>query len=99
MGIRRQQQLAKTQSEAWIGDAVLALYVREMLLHEYGEIDGAAFSTLTSNKFLLLFGNPTEIEAAIGRAYLSGQLAHAYEWINAELLPKMKGIIRSHTHR
>ncbi len=90
MGPQRRRHLEVLRAEAWVGDAVLALYVREMLLKEGERIDGELFTQLTSNKFLQLLGNATEIEAAIGRAYRDGQLALAYAWIDRELFPKMK---------
>ena len=86
------------RADAWIGDAVLALYVRELLLSEsHGHIDGEAFVQLTSNDFLRLVGNATEVEARIGRAYREGQLPLAYEWIRRELHPKM--LMRLHSLR
>ncbi len=76
---------------AWIGDAVLALYVREWILSfNHGNMDGEVFTALTSNQFLRLTGNATGVEAEIGTAYRRGGLAEAYAWIDTKLRPKME---------
>lgn len=77
----------ETHQAAWIGDAVLSLYVRQWILAQTGKTDGAQLTEFTSNQFLALFGNPTEVEAAIGRRYEAEGLAAAFAWIEAELLP------------
>ncbi len=51
---------------AWIGDAVLGLFVRQWLLHQpenppFSRQD--RFIRFTSNAFLSSFGEPTEVEA------------------------------------
>lgn len=79
------------RAEAWIGDAVLALYVREWILEmNRGIMDGELFMELTSNKFLRLVGNATAVEAQIGIAYKQGDLATAFDWITTHLRPKME---------
>ncbi len=78
------------REQAWIGDAVLTLYMREMILREQGAIDGLRCESLTSNQFLAAFGEPTAVEAAIGREYQSGGLAQAYSWIEQSLLPVVR---------
>ena len=84
---------------AWIGDAVLALYVREWILSfNNRRMDGEIFVSLTSNQFLRLVGNATEVEAQIGRAYYEGGMTGAYAWIDSRLRPLMEErlhIIRS----
>ena len=75
------------KAEAWIGDAVLELFARERILQRSGAVDGAAAIRMTSNQFLTAFGEPTEVEARIGRRYQAGGLAAAFEWIEAELMP------------
>ena len=80
----RRHQILK---DAWIGDAVLTLYVRSKILREDGEIDGEKSARMMSNQFLTAFGEASEVEAEIGRAYASGGLAAAYEWIEARILP------------
>ncbi len=73
--------------DAWIGDAVLALYARLKILREYGQVDGEKCKRLTSNQFLAAFGEPTRVEAQIGRAYAKDGLAAAFGWIEQNLLP------------
>lgn len=73
--------------DAWIGDAVLCLYTRELILRSTGAVDGATYARLTSNQFLSRLGEPSEVEARIGRAYESGGLQGAFTWMNEHLLP------------
>jgi hypothetical protein len=73
--------------DAWIGDAVLALYARLKILREDGRVDGEKCKRLTSNQFLGSFGEPTRVEAKIGRVYAAAGLQAAFEWIDAQLLP------------
>jgi len=70
-----------------VGDAVLALFARQFVLRERNSMDGEWFTRLTSNDFLSAFGNPTRVEASIGKLYLSGGLTAAFEWMDAELVP------------
>ena len=90
------------RAQAWVGDAVLALYVREWILSFKGEIDGALFIEFTSNNFLRLTGNATGVEAQIGRVFKEGGLEAAYAWIDANLRERMEQrlhILRSrHPH-
>ncbi len=60
------EAMTREREEAWVGDAVLALYVREWILREHEELDGAKFVRFTSNDFLRALGNPTTVEAEIG---------------------------------
>ncbi len=78
------------RAQAWVGDAVLALYVREWILSFRGGIDGKLFIEFTSNDFLRLTGNATGVEAHIGRVFKTGGLEAAYAWIERELRPKME---------
>lgn len=78
------------RAKAWVGDAVLALYVREWILSFKGEIDGALFVEFTSNNFLRLTGNATGVEAQIGVVYKEQGLAAANAWIDEHLRPKME---------
>lgn len=79
------------RAKAWIGDAVLALYVREWILQlKHGVMDGELFMELTSNKFLRLTGNATAVEAQIGIAYEQGGLPAANAWIDEHLRPRME---------
>lgn len=80
--------IAKERAEAWTGDAVLALYVREWILREHGKMDGEMFVRFTSNDFLRCAGNPTSVEAQIGRIYAEDGLQAGFDWIEKELYPK-----------
>ena len=70
-----------------MGDAVLALFARQYVLRERSAMDGEWFTRLTSNDFLSAFGNPTRVEASIGKLYLSEGLDAAFAWMDAELIP------------
>jgi hypothetical protein len=72
--------------EAWIGDAVLTLYARERILREQDAIDAQTCERMTSNQFLTAIGEPSEVEAEIGRVYQREGLAGSYEWIEARLM-------------
>lgn len=87
----------KTRAQAWVGDAILALYVREWILSFQGHIDGRLFVEFTSNDFLRLTGNATGVEAQIGRIFKAEGLEAAYAWIGQNLRPKME--LRLHTLR
>lgn len=76
--------------EAWVGDAILALYVREWILSEEGQINGKLFIEFTSNDFLRRTGNPTGVEAQIGRIFKDEGLEAAYAWIEQTLRPRME---------
>jgi dsRNA-specific ribonuclease len=73
--------------DAWIGDAVLALYARLKILREDGRVDGEKCKRLTSNQFLGTLGEPTRVEASIGRVYAGEGLEAAFGWIERHLLP------------
>lgn len=80
-------ELARERAEAWLGDAVLALYMRRLILREQGKMDGEMFIRCTSNDFLRNIGNPTSVEALIGRLYEEQGLDAAFEWMEDQLLP------------
>ena len=82
-----EEQLTRDREEAWLGDAVLALFVREWILKEDGVLDGDKFIRFTSNDFLRATGNPTQVEAGIGRIYRSDGLQGAFDYIRECLLP------------
>ena len=77
----------ESRNAAWIGDAVLSLYARAWLLREHGAVDGERLTAFSSNQFLSNFGNPTEVEAEIGRVYEASGLAPAFDYIESRLLP------------
>jgi len=73
--------------EAWLGDAVLALYARSRILTEHGAVDATRFERMTSNQFLTALGDPAEVEAEIGRAWQDGGLEAAFRHIEARIMP------------
>ena len=75
------------QEQAWIGDAVLALFSRQWILRKEKKIDAEIFTRMTSNQFLNSLGNPTQIEAKIGRIYEKEGLQKAFLYIERELVP------------
>ena len=81
--IRREQIL----KEAWLGDAVLCLFARLKILTEDGNIDAAKCTRMTSNQFLSAIGEPSEVEAEIGRRYAAQGLEAAFAWIQRKLIP------------
>ena len=79
--------MTREREEAWVGDAVLALFVREWILREQKELDGAKFVRFTSNDFLRALGNPTTVEAEIGVIYQERGLEAAFAHMEENLLP------------
>lgn len=79
--------IRKEQEEAWIGDTVLDLFARTWILERKGSLCGETLIRMTSNQFLSCFGNPTSVEAKIGRIYREKGLEDAFSWIESELLP------------
>jgi hypothetical protein len=82
--------LEQLRQEAWIGDAVLELYVRSYVLREVGIVDAAMKTRFTCNQFLNCFGNPTKVEADIGLVYERQGLEAAFSWIREHLEPLFK---------
>lgn len=85
------------REQAWIGDAVLALYAREQILARQISFAAGAdrlFQEMTSNHFLNRFGRPTEIEAWIGEIYLSRGLEEARQALNERFGPHFERILR-----
>lgn len=80
----------KVRGEAWIGDTILDLYARTYILREQGEMDGKMLARMTSNQFLSSLGNPTVVEAEIGRVYQAEGLEAGFAWIEENLLPLFK---------
>ncbi len=86
------QRTAEEQerTEAWMGDAVLALFAREWILKTDWIPDRdreAAFVLMTSNAFLAALGKPTRMEAEIGRIYADGGLEDAFAHIEKVWVP------------
>ncbi len=80
-------ELKTTRELAWIGDAVLSLHIRRWILKSQRRMDGEMLTRCTSNRFLASLGNPTEVEARIGRIHEAEGLAAAGQWIDSEILP------------
>lgn len=83
----KDDEIRLERANAWIGDAVLALFARQFVLRERNMMDGEWFTRMTSNEFLSAFGNPTRVEASIGKLFLEGGLDAAFAWMDAELVP------------
>ena len=93
------EKLVQEREEAWIGDAVLALYMRKLILKEQGRMDGEMFVRCTSNDFLRNIGNATSVEALIGRIYDEEGLQAAFDWIEYQLLPVFRQQEKNHQQR
>jgi dsRNA-specific ribonuclease len=80
------------KEQAWIGDAVLALYARSWILENTpaSEDRTETFKCMTSNQFLSGIGEPTSVEAGIGRVYEKNGLQAAFDYIESTLLPLFK---------
>ena len=80
----------ETRELAWIGDSILSLFVREWLLKD-STIQEAerntAYTLFTSNQFLSGLGEPSRVEAEIGRIYRNKGLSGAFLHIETVLLP------------
>ncbi len=79
------QRRRRILEEAWIGDAVLCLYARREILRVAGAVDGERLQSVTSNRFLARFGEPSEVEAEIGRVFERDGLAAAFAWIEEKM--------------
>ena len=77
----------KEREDAWLGDAVLALYARQYILRTTGVMGQEEFAAMTSNSFLSAIGPPTRVESWIGLEYQKGGLTAAFDWIENRLLP------------
>lgn len=84
---RKDEARRREQELAWIGDTVLDLFARTWILRERGTVCGETQRRMTSNQFLACLGNPTAVEAKIGRLYREDGMEAAFAWIEAELLP------------
>lgn len=84
---KRQTIVSALKSEAWIGDAVLSLYVRLKILREDGALDGPKSVRMTSNQFLGTIGEPTKVEAEIGRVFARDGLEAAFRLIEERVMP------------
>ena len=87
MSRRPQVDRKRVLEDAWIGDSVLSLFARLRILRSDGLQDQEKFIRMTSNQFLAVVGEPSEVEAQIGRAYEREGLEAAFQWIERELMP------------
>jgi hypothetical protein len=83
----RAQRDQAERDQAWIGDAVLALYARLKILREDGTLDGEKAVRMSSNQFLAAFGEPTAVEAGIGRVFEQDGLDAAFAHIESAFIP------------
>lgn len=88
--------LEKLRQDAWIGDAVLELYVRSWVLERQGAVDAEMKTRFTCNQFLNCVGNPTRVEADIGVIYMREGMEAAFAWIRENLEPLF---VRQETRR
>lgn len=79
--------LQRLRENAWIGDAVLELYVRSHILRQHGKVDAEMKTRFTCNQFLSCHGNPTAVEAEVGVIYQKDGLDAAFAWIRDNLEP------------
>lgn len=77
----------RLRAEAWVGDAVLCLFGRLRILRQDGRVDGAQYHRMASNQFLSAFGEPTAVEAELGRLYQRQGLEAAFDWIEERWMP------------
>lgn len=61
-----------------------------MILKEDGGVDGEKCIRMTSNQFLNCLGEPTEVEAELGRIYEAEGLKSAFFWVEQKLLPPFR---------
>ncbi len=80
---------SELREQAWIGDAVLGLYAREWIAQNSSKADDRSelFRRMTCNQFLSGLGEPTRVEAGIGRIYRAGGLNAAFKYIEENVLP------------
>ena len=88
-------EITREREEAWIGDAVLALFARSWIMEQDGKMNGEKFVRFTSNDFLRRFGNPTTEEALIGQVYKKDGLEAAFKYMEDRHLPKFKELERT----
>ncbi|MDZ4287941.1 MAG: hypothetical protein U0984_08275 [Prosthecobacter sp.] len=79
--------IVQLRQDAWIGDAVLELYARNMVLRQHGLVDAVTKTRFTCNQFLNCVANPTKVEADIGIIYQQQGLEAAFAWIREHLEP------------
>jgi dsRNA-specific ribonuclease len=75
------------RQDAWLGDAVLELYVRAWILKKERRVDAEMKRRFTCNDFLNCLGAPTKVEARIGVVYKEQGLEAAFAFVEKELEP------------
>ncbi|MEM8954773.1 MAG: ribonuclease III domain-containing protein [Verrucomicrobiota bacterium] len=90
MNAATNSKIKQEQKAAWIGDAVLGLFVREWIVNNHGALDGEQFTRFTSNDSLAAIGNPTAVEAAIGAKYSQLGLQAAFLHIETQIMPHLE---------
>ena len=88
--------MEQEKADAWMGDAVLALFARRWILDTFGRPDGALQNLVTSNQFLSRFGVPTAVEASIGRALAADGMDAALALVKERFLADMVKQVRRH---
>ncbi len=84
--------------DAWLGDAVLALFARGRILATGQGIDNEKAIRMTSNRFLSILGEASEVEARIGVLYKEKGLEAAFSLIESEIEPLfLKGELKRKT--
>ena len=87
MSSPKKEKIEALKGNAWIGDAVLELYVRQHILQAHQRVDAEMKQRFTSNRFLNCLGNPTQVEANIGSIYQQNGLDAAFDHIRQHLHP------------
>ena len=77
------------EAEAWVGDSVLGIFVRRWILAEHGKVNGELYGRLTSNAFLQELGDPTAVEAEIGRCFEKEGLESACAMLEERIFPAL----------
>ncbi len=83
------KNIALLREQAWVGDAVLALFARRWIISNAPQNADRTeiFISMTCNHFLSAFGEPTKVEARIGRIYEACGEQVAFTYIEETLLP------------
>ncbi len=81
------REVETLRQDAWLGDAVLELYARKRVLEDTAHRDLARKVSFVRNSFLNLVGQPTRVEAEIGKRYREHGLDAAVAWIAETLQP------------
>jgi hypothetical protein len=100
LGKYRLDSESMLRDSAWIGDAVLSLYLRRLLIENEIEpvsVRTEMFKYFSSNAFLNSFGRPTAMEAEIGDVFYGDGLEAAFRFIEQKYLPVIKRQLTNRT--